>query len=209
MENNGCNKCKFRKLLLFHAFRNWYSPFLHRLLAANEDPVEQSILLCRDSDADNKGIEKYSMVLYDTPEGKKNQVNLYTRVLNKPSMVLPHSISIGLREFHIEESELPVYSISDHLFVLSDGTKGQVELFDGFFKATFNGEIYDSDYVTIKGIHSGDLSAVLKKDQPIWPEFISYIECTDLNGTSFVLKDDKWEQVGEEEETEEDAAVEA
>jgi hypothetical protein len=53
--------------------------------------------------------------------------------------------------------------------ILMDGTDGEVSLFDGFYTAGFDGDVFESDYTRLEGIRDGDLQVTLKKDQPIWP----------------------------------------
>ena len=180
------------------------------MLRDGKDPVRESICLYRDSKSDRMGEDKYDVIFYDTPEGEKSTVKLITNVLAGRELEIPKSLTITLREFAIDGVELPVFSISDHLFVMNNGTTGAVELFDGFYKASFNGNTFDSDYTRIDGIATGDLQVTLKKDQEIWPENVSDSEAVTVSGDQFLKVGDEWvEQTDTAEETEETEATAA
>ena len=180
------------------------------MLRDGKDPVRESICLYRDSKSDRMGEDKYDVIFYDTPEGEKSTVKLITNVLAGRELEIPKSLTITLREFAIDGVELPVFSISDHLFVMNNGTTGAVELFDGFYKASFNGNTFDSDYTRIDGIATGDLQVTLKKDQEIWPENVNDSEAVTVSGDQFLKVGDEWvEQTDTAEETEETEATAA
>ena len=90
--------------------------------------------------------------------------------------------------------DLPVYSLTDHLFVLCDGTKGTISLFDDAYHATFDGDVFDSDYTRVEGISTGDIVVTIKKDQPVWPEWTDENEAQDIGGKKYHLTEDQWSE---------------
>ncbi len=53
---------------------------------------------------------------------------------------------------------------------MSDGTDGEVSLFDGEYTASFDADVFESDYLRIEGIREDHLVVTIKKNQPIWEE---------------------------------------
>ena len=141
------------------------------MLDEDEEPVEMSLCLFRDDEADRMGEEKYDVMLFDTPDGEKNLVKLITDLVGERRLEVPITLRVKLRGFALEGADYPAYMISGHVFVMNDGTKGTVSLFDGFYEAEFDGDVFESDYIRIEGISTGDLKVTIKKGQPVWAEF--------------------------------------
>lgn len=163
-----------------------------RMLEANEEPMDVSLYLFRDSKSDRRGEEKYNVLFFDTPKGHKSLVKVVTNVLEGRKLEIPKPIRIVLRGRRIGGADLPVYSLTDHYFAMNDGTDGEVSMFNGFYTATFDGDVFDSAYTRIEGIRDGDLKITLKKDQPVWPEWTDKDSAEDLNGDKYELVDEVW-----------------
>lgn len=118
---------------------------------------------------------------------------LMTSVLMDREMDMPRPLRIRLRPLALKSADMPVYSLSDCLLILMDGTDGEVSLFDGFYTAGFDGDVFESDYTRIEGIRDGDLQVTMKKDQPIWPEKTGTDTAEDLNGDRWLLLDGVWQ----------------
>ena len=162
------------------------------MLEADEDPVDVSLYLFRDSKSDRRGEEKYNVLFFDTPVGYQSLVKVVTNVLEGRKLEIPKPIRIVLRGRRIGGADLPVYSLTDHYFAMNDGTDGEVSMFDGFYTATFDGDVFDSAYTRVEGIRDGDLTITLKKNQPIWPEWTDKDSAEDLNGEKYELVDEVW-----------------
>ncbi|MBR2526896.1 MAG: hypothetical protein IKE58_00245 [Blautia sp.] len=175
------------------------------MIENGEKPVASSMLVFRDDKSDRKGEEAYNIAFYDTLDGEESMmVTLMTDILSDREMDTPVALKIKLRAFTVDGSEYDAYSVSGNLFVLNDGTDGSVELFDGSYKASFDGDVFESDYTRIEGVESGSPVVTIKADQPVWPEWKSETSAEDIEGNSFELKEDGWVQE-EAEETEESA----
>ena len=172
------------------------------MIEAGEADIDVSLYIFRDSKADRMGEEKYDILFFDTPEGKKSLVKLITDVLEGRTLEVPKVIRIVLRSFDIEGADLPAYSLNDHFFAMCDGTDGKVSMFDGFYNATFDGDTFDSDYTRIEGILKDDLTVTLKKGQAIWPEHTGKDSAEDIQGEGFVRVDGEWYKADEAPETE-------
>ena len=161
------------------------------MLDAGERPVDVSLYLFRDSKSDRMGEEKYNALFFDTPEGEKSLVKVMTDVLEGRDLEVPKSLRIVLRGFDLG-ADLPAYSLTDHFFAMNDGTDGKVSMFDGFYEATFDGDIFDSDYTRIEGILNNDLTVTVKQGQSIWPEWTGKDAAEDIGGESYKRLDGVW-----------------
>ncbi|MBQ7487690.1 MAG: hypothetical protein IJT77_09390, partial [Clostridia bacterium] len=132
--------------------------------------TDVSIYIFRDTNADRMGEEKYDAFFFDTQAGEASVIRVMTDVLTGQEIVVPKPIRIVLRGFSVNGADYPVYSLSDHLFAMCDGSDGSVKMFDNFYHATFNGDVFDSNYIRIEGIMNNDLSITIKKGQPVWSE---------------------------------------
>ena len=158
----------------------------------NEEPVDVSLYLYRDSRFDRMEEEKYNCMFFDTPEGEKSLVKLVTGVLMERDMETPLPLRIVLRGFYLEGADWPVYSLTDHVFAMCDGTDGQVGMFDGFYRNTFDGDTFDSDYIKIEGIVDGDLNVTVKEGQSIWPEWTGENSAVDIAGNGYARVENEW-----------------
>ena len=163
-----------------------------KMIESDEKPIEVSLYLFRDSSADRLGVEKYNMMFFDTAEGKHSVIKVITDVLEGRTLEVPKPMRIVLRQFSLADSELPVFSMSGSYIVMMDGTKGSVNLFDGLYQNTFDGDTFESDYIVVKGIADGDLTITLKQDQPVWPEWTGETEAIAIGGEHFVCVDGLW-----------------
>ena len=139
-------------------------------IALNADPVEVSLYIWRDGEKDRNGEEKYQVVFFDTPAGEKSRVTVITHVLDGHELVVRNELQIVLRSHRINGTDLPVYSLSGHSFIMNDGTAGRISLFDGEYTASFDGDVFESDYIRVEGIRENDLAVTIKKDQDVWYE---------------------------------------
>ena len=161
-------------------------------------PVPVNLYLYRDSKSDQREEEKYNVIFFDTPAGQSSMMKVLTDVVKGHTIEMPRSMRVILRPRSVEGSPWPAYTVSRRLLALADGTRGTVSMFDGFYLATFDGDTFESDYTRIEGIASGDLRVILKKDQPVWPEWTGETTAEDLNGDRYVLSDGQWTQVTEQ-----------
>ena len=90
---------------------------------------------------------------------------------------------------------------------MCDGTKGKVDLFDGLYRATFDGDVFESDYTRIEGISTGDIVLTIKKGQSVWPEWIGDDEAEDLGGKQYRLEDGQWVEQTEKTDIQADHAA--
>ena len=176
------------------------------MLQRGEAPVDVSLYLYRDSRSDRMEEEKYNMMCFDTPEDEKSLVKVVTDVLAGRQMEMPRPLKIVLRGFDIGGADWPVYSLTDHFFALCDGTDGEVSMFEEFYRNTFDGDTFDSDYIRIEGIADGRLNVTVKEGQPVWPEWTDENRAEDIAGSEYVLVGGKWIPAEEVPESEEDKA---
>lgn len=159
------------------------------MLNENAPLVDVSMYLFRDSVSDRMEEEKYNAFWFDSPDEERSLVKVLTNVVDESSLEMPRPIHILLRRYTLEGIDLPVYSLTDHLFLMCDGTKGTVSVLDDAYTATFDGDVFDSDYTRVEGISTGDLAVTVKKDQPVWPEWTGEAEAEDISGKQYKLED--------------------
>jgi hypothetical protein len=134
----------------------------------------------------------YNMMFFDTPEGEHSQVLVISNVLMGRELETPKSLSMTLRAFAIRNAEHPAYAINNHFYVLCDGTKGSVDLFDGSYQATFDGDTFESRYLRIEGIRNSDPQVTLKAGQTVWPERTGENRAEDAEGRTYALINGEW-----------------
>ena len=164
-----------------------------RLMETDTPAVDVSLSLYRDAKSDRQEIEKYNMFFFDTRNSEPSLVKVLTTVLENRSLEMPRPMRVQLRAFYLEGADMPVYALCDDLFVMNNGTDGEVCLFNGFYTATFDGDTFDSEYTRVEGIESGDVSVTIKQNQPVWPEWTGENEAETLDGRRFVLVDGEWQ----------------
>jgi hypothetical protein len=167
------------------------------MIAANTGSIPVSLYLFRDSKADRMGEEKYNVFFFDTPAGQKSYVKVLTNVLGGREMEVPKELRVGLRKLTLEGAEMPIYCMNDHFFMMFDGSDGEVSMFEGFYKNTYDGNTFESDYLKIEGIADGDLNVTIKKDQTVWPEKTDETHALDHDGDEYELVDGTWRKVVE------------
>ena len=145
------------------------------------------------------------MFFLDTMSSEPSLVKVLTNVVGG-RLEMPRPIRVVLRAYTMPGIDLPVYSLTDHLFVLCDGTQGKVDLFDGLYSATFDGDVFDSEYTRVEGISTGDLVVTIKKDQPVWPEWIDEDEAQDIGGKKYYLTENQWTEGNAAPEAQADAS---
>ena len=165
------------------------------MMAAGKEAIDVSLYIFRDNRADRMGEEKYDILVFDTPAGEKSLFKVITDVLEDRELEMPKTLKVILRAFKIDGADMPAYSLTDHFFILCDGTDGEVSLFDGFYNNTFDGDTFDSDYLRIEGIMDNRLNVTIKKDQIIWPEKNDETHATDMNGTDYEQMDGEWQMI--------------
>jgi hypothetical protein len=139
------------------------------MIGNRQAPVEVSLYLFRDDEADRAGHEKYNILFFDTPEGEKSIVKVVTSVLTQMDPENPAALEIMLRGQKAEGIEGTVYSLKDHFFGLFDLSDGSETLLEGFYQSSFDGDVFDSNYTRIEGIRDGNLKVILHEGQPVWP----------------------------------------
>ncbi len=140
------------------------------MLSRNEPLVDVSMYLFRDSESDRREEEKYNAFWFDSFEPDLSLVKVLTNVVSGKNLEVPRPIRIILRAYTLEGVGLPVYSLTDHLFLMCDGTKGTISLFDGSYRTAFDGDTFESNYIRIEGIAAGDLVMTILKGQDVWQE---------------------------------------
>ena len=161
-------------------------------LARGEQPVHVSLYLFRDSRSDRRGEERYNVMFFSTPTGKLDLVKAVSNVLEYREIEMPRPLRIVLRRFALEGADLPVYSISDHLYAMNDGADGIISMFGGFYQATVSEDTFDSAYTRIEDIYSVDPIITIKANQPIWPVRTGDKTGEDLEGRTYRQEDDGW-----------------
>ncbi|MBR3018102.1 MAG: hypothetical protein IKH57_13680 [Clostridia bacterium] len=63
-----------------------------------------------------------------------------------------------------------LYSIGQHLYVLTNVADGAVSLFDGLYQAAFDGDTFDSFFTLVEGISTDNLTVTLKQGQTVRAE---------------------------------------
>ena len=155
------------------------------MIGNGTEPVAVSLYLFRDFKADRNGEETYNVFFYDTPEGEKSLVKVITAVPGSETNETPKRLAILLRGMQLEGADFPAYSLTDHFFVLCDGTDGEVSMFGGFYTAEIRDDVFESAYVRIEGISSQDPKVTLKKGQDIWPEWTGERTGEDASGKKY------------------------
>ncbi|MBQ8094422.1 MAG: hypothetical protein IJ242_12745 [Clostridia bacterium] len=158
--------------------------------------VDVSLFIFRDSRSDRMGEEKYNVLFIDTPAGEKSFVKVMTNVLDDRELEVPKTMRVILRGVSLG-ADYPAYSLTDHFMVLNNGTDGVVSMFDDFYHATFDGDVFDSGYTRIEGIQDNDLTITLTEGQKIWPEWIDDHSAEDIEGDEYTLVDHLWYNTSE------------
>ena len=169
-----------------------------RMIGNGEDPIDVSLYLYRDSKSDRMGEEKYNAMFFDTPAEEKSLVKVVTNTLSVRNLETPLPLRIVLRGQYLEGADKPVYCLTDHAFILCDGTDGIVDILGGY-QATFDGDTFDSNYTKIEGIRNNNLVVTIKEGQPVWPEWKSEDAAEDIGGTRFQKDGDEWVQIPDDE----------
>ena len=167
------------------------------MIENNDNPIDVSMYLYRDSKSDRTEVERYDLLFFDTPEGKDSIVKVVSDVLDGRTLEMPKPMRIELRKFIVSGAELPAFKMEGNYIVMLDGTKGKASLFDGLYRNTFDGDTFESDYVVIEGLASGDVNVILKRNQPVWPEMTGENEAVTVGGDGFIRVDGKWQSKAE------------
>ena len=175
------------------------------MLENGEAPVDVSLFLYRDSKSDRMGEEKYNAMFFDTPGENDSLVKAVTSVLLDRTLETPLSLRIVLRGYYLDGADAPVYVLANHAFILCDGTDGEVDVLGGYH-ATFDGDVFDSNYTRIEGISTGSLAVTIKEGQPVWPEWTGKDTAEDIGGKQFELVDEEWNEI---KQGDEDAGLKA
>ena len=161
------------------------------MLERGEKPVDVSVYLFRDARADMRDEERYDLLFFDTPAGEQSIIKLMTDLADGSKLVMPKPLRIVLRAFSVNGAAPSSYSLNDHFYVLLDGSKGGASLAN-LYRNTFDGNTFESDYMVIEDIASGDISITLKQDQPIWPEISGQNAAEDVNGARYTRVGEVW-----------------
>ena len=76
--------------------------------------------------------------------------------------------------------------------MMLDGTKGEASLFDDEYRITFNGDVFDSNYLRITGVSTGNLNTTVKGEQGIWPEWTGDDTAEDIQDNRYINEDGQW-----------------
>jgi len=158
--------------------------------------VDVSLYIFRDSKSDRMGEEKYNVLFIDTPAGEKSFVIVVTNVLGGRELEVPKTMRVKLRGVSLG-ADYPAYSLTDHFMVLNNGMDGVVSMFDDFYHATFDGDVFDSGYTRIEGIQDNNLTITLTEGQKIWPEWIDDHSAEDIEGDEYTLVNNLWYNTSE------------
>ena len=164
------------------------------MMAAGEQDIDVSVAIYRDSKADRMGEEKYDLMFIDTPEGMDSEVIVITNVLQNREMEIPKPLRVVLRKLELPGADTAAYGLSGMLFAMEDATDGAVEMFEGDYTATFDGDVFDSAYTRIEGIADNDLKVTIKKDQDVWPEWTGENAAEDIQDYTFTRNEGIWAQ---------------
>ena len=168
------------------------------MLENSEDPIDVSLYLFRDEEADRMGEEKYNMMCFDTPEGERSLVKVITDITSdRDSINVPKPLKVVLRGRELKGADLPVYSLTGHYFAMCDGTDGEVSMFDGEYEAEIGENSFEDNFIRVDNLREGEMTTTLKKDQFIWPEWTGEDSSEDVGGKQFVLIDGIWYNVEE------------
>jgi len=164
------------------------------MLEKGEASVDVSLYVYRDADADRKETVKYDVMFFDTPEGEHSVIKILTGPVGDIDLAIPQALKVVLRKGTVAGSPLPGYSLSGNRFVMLDGTKGSASTFGGEYRISFDGDVFNSDYLRISGIESGDLSVMVKKGQMIWPEWTDKDSAVDIQNKryEYVEEENQW-----------------
>ena len=157
----------------------------------NNEMVDVSLYLYRDSKSDRAGEERYNVMMFDTTQGEKSIVKAVTNVLADRKLEMPRPLRIVLRGRMLEGADKPVYCLNGHVFILCDVTDGSADVLGGYH-VTFDGDTFESNYTKIEGISSGELTVTIKEGQPVWPEWTGRDSAEDIDGTRFQRENGEW-----------------
>ncbi len=162
------------------------------------DAIDLSLLIYRDSKSDRRGEIRYNVMFYASEDPEKSKVEVITDVLEGRELYTPSKLNVVLRQVKVSGADGNAYSILNNVFALDDGTDGVVNVVNGAYTATFDGDVFESDYTRIEGCASGDLKVTVKQDQPIWPEWDDKTSAHDIGDRKYRLDDEGWTDVTDE-----------
>ena len=164
------------------------------MLASGEDPIDVSLYIYRDAKADRNEEELYDVFFFDTPEG---EMSLVKAITNTPGeeMQIPRSLQIKLRKFRVKDSADTAFCLYDQVLILCTEENGKASALGGFYTALFDESRFESRYVKITGLDSGNLVVIVKKRQPVWPEWTGEDTAEAIDGTCYKLVDGVWYEV--------------
>ena len=163
------------------------------MLEAEKDPVNVSVLLYRDSKSDRRGEVLFNISMYATENPESSDLfEVLNDLKEEREIDTPESLTVILRPYHVPGCTGGAYVITDHVFALDDATDGKVSMYDGGFEATFDGDVYDSPYIRVEGVSTGELIITIKGGQPIYADLKKPKTAQDLNGGNYSLTEDGW-----------------
>ena len=167
------------------------------MLNSGEEPVDVSVYIYRDARADALEEEKYNVFFFDTPEGEMSLVKLITKTMERGIMVMPRSLQIVLRAFPVKGSDMPAFSLSDCVLILTQLRGQTASALDGAYEAFYDTTTFESPYIIIEGISVGNPVITIKQDQPVWPEWTGSDSAETIDGTKYQLIDGVWSEESE------------
>ena len=162
------------------------------MIAAGISPIDVSAYLHRDSKADRMEEEKYNILFFDTPKGERSLVKVVTNVLTGYELETPLPLRIVLRRNRVKGTNVKLFSVIGHQFVILDASKGGASLPEIGYYNHFDGNVFETEYIRIEDILTGNMNVTFKKGQPIWAEWKSENTAEDLNGLRYILVNEKW-----------------
>ena len=183
------------------------------MLLAGEEPVDVSLYIFRDAEADAREEEKYDVFFFDTPETEMSIVKLFINTMEEQEeevqeermsadtpddqkMVLPRGLRIILRAFPVKGSDMPAYCLNNSVLLLTKRSNGSLSALDGWYQAGYDDNTFESPYILLEGISEGELSVIIRKGQPVWPEWTGVDTAEAIDEAAFVLTDGVWYEEG-------------
>jgi hypothetical protein len=161
------------------------------MLAAGDAPIDVSLFIYCDAKADRMEEKQYDVFFFDTPEGEMSLVKVFTETPGV-EMLIPRFLQIKLRKFRVKDSGETAFCLYDQVLILSREEDGKASALNGFYTATITDDTFESAYLKITGLSDGNVIVIVKKDQPVWPEWVDDDTAEAIDGTCYKLIDGIW-----------------
>ena len=134
---------------------------------------------------------QYDVFFFDTAEGEMSLVKVFTETPGV-EMLIPRFLQIKLRKFRVKDSGETAFCLYDQVLILSREEDGKASVLNGFYTATITDDTFESAYLKITGLSDGNVIVIVKKDQPVWPEWVDDDTAEAIDGTCYKLIDGIW-----------------